>query len=41
MATAKRPGSPPQEISTPQLPAVPPPPQLDRLAFLRAFGMQG
>jgi hypothetical protein len=40
-ATARRPGSPPLQTTVPQLPAVTPPPQLDRLAFLRAFGMQG
>jgi len=39
--SGRRPGTPPLQVNTPQLPAVTPPPQLDRLAFLRAFGMQG
>jgi hypothetical protein len=41
MLTADEGGSPPQAIQMPGLPALTPPPQIDRLAFLRAFGMQG
>jgi len=41
MGGRRQTGSTQQLSPTPQLPVVTPPPQLDRLAFLRAFGMQG
>jgi len=42
MMGGRRQAAPGQQLpAAPQLPAVTPPPQLDRLAFLRAFGMQG
>jgi len=41
MAEKKQGPTVPQTFQMPGLPSVAPPPQLDRLAFLRAFGVQG